>query len=68
MRYLIANLTLMAVIWTVLTVLVAVYFNPRWWVYLGLAPLFLFIAGFLEERVLSGFVNRLVDTIWKVRK
>lgn len=68
MRYAIANLSLMIVIWSALIALVAICFAPHWWVYLGLVPVFFFVAGFLEERMLSGFVNRLIDAIWRKPK
>ncbi len=68
MRYLIANLSLMVLIWAALTALVAVYFDPPWWVYCVAVPVFFFVAGFLEERVFSGHINRLVDSIWRTHK
>jgi hypothetical protein len=67
MRYFIANMSLLFLIWAALTALVAVCFDPRWWVYCVAVPVFFFVAGFLEERMFSGHVNRLVDRIWSRR-
>lgn len=67
MRYFIANMSVMFLIWASLTTLVAVGFDPPWWVYCIAVPVLFFVAGFLEERVCSGHVNRLVDSVWRSR-
>lgn len=63
-----ANLALIVVIWAGLTALVAFWFAPRWWVYIVLVPLFFFVAGFFQERLLSGLVNRAVHAVAKKRR
>ena len=63
-KYVIANLLMMAFLFTALVFSVSALLSPPWWCYLLILPISFFIAGYAEERLLSGVVNRLVSLLF----
>ena len=63
-KYVIANIGVMALLFSLLIWATASFIAPAWWIYFLVVPIAFLIAGFAEERLLSGIVNRFVDLLF----
>jgi len=60
-KYLIANLAILATLLISTIAVIEVSIAPPKWAYMVIVPVAFFSLGYLEERVFSGIVNRVID-------
>ena len=63
-KYVIANIGGMIIVFSLLIWATFSLLAPDWWTYFLIVPLFFLIAGFIQERILSRVVNKLVALLF----
>ena len=67
-KYVLANLVVMVAVFAVILLCVGTVVPGPWWKWLLISPVAFFAAGLVEERLLSGFVSRLVKALFEKQR
>jgi len=67
-KYVFTNISVMLIFFMLLVLVIATFLSPPWWTYIFISPIILIIVGYLVERLLSSYINKLVTILFTTQK